>query len=76
MYKIMNKSDLKELLKKAGCFAIEDTKDGFKCEFDGNLQRFHIFCNEHWTAELGPFTLYAGGVNLNEIESIISRLKK
>jgi len=71
---MIDKSIIKEALSKVGCFAIEDTKDGFRCEFDGGIQRFHIFYQEHWSAELGPFTLYAGGMDLNEIKSIISKL--
>ena len=71
---MINQSDLKVLLQKLGCFAFDDTKEGFKCQFDSDKARFHLYYDERWSAEYGPFTLYAGGMDLTDVESSLNRL--
>lgn len=69
------KMSLWDSLKSLGCFGFRNTKGGFKCEFDGGLQRVHIDHDGSYEAELGPMTMYIGGLTLEDVGSVIRRLK-
>ena len=66
-----------DTLRGLGCFGFVATEEGFKCEFDGwesgRTMRFHLFYDR---GDLGPFRLYAGGLDITDVKSLVTDLRK
>jgi hypothetical protein len=67
-------------LRGLGCFGFVATEEGFKCEFDaevgGRKMRLHLFYDRSEDADLGPFRLYGGGMDIDDVKRLVTDLRK